>query len=403
MQAVIRLAAVAAWLCAQGTLAQVRELPTPAAAGSLVPNLFAAADGRVFLSWIERRADGRSSLRYAVRAGDGWSAPQSSPRVRTGSSTGPTFPRWSNLPDGLLAAHWLVRNRVGPVRLRRADRAFRPMAAEHWSESFSPHRDDTATEHGFVSLFATDDGRLAAAWLDGRNTQPASGADSARQRRDDAALRGDRSRSPPARRSPARRTRVRLLSDVRGGDDRGPARGLSRPFAAEERDIAVVRRRDGRWEEPRALPADLWRIEGCPVNGPAVAAHGRRVAVAWFTAADDVPRVRLAFSANAGASFAASGHRRRRQPAGSRRHGAARRRQRRRQLGRVIAGRQLTARAQGPRGRQQGRLRRRRARRQSDFAWISAAGAQRRHARARLDGRAGPDRATCPFPDPEPG
>ena len=73
----------------------------------------------------------------------------------------------------------------------------------------------------------------------------------------------------------------------------------------EERDIAVVRRRDGRWEEPRALPADLWRIEGCPVNGPAVAAHDRRVAVAWFTAANDVPRVRLAFSADAGASFGA--------------------------------------------------------------------------------------------------
>ncbi len=57
-------------------LAQVRELPTPAAAGSLGPNLYAAADGRVFLSWIERLADGRSALRYAVRAGDGWSAPQ---------------------------------------------------------------------------------------------------------------------------------------------------------------------------------------------------------------------------------------------------------------------------------------------------------------------------------------
>ena len=41
------------------------------------------------------------------------------------------------------------------------------------------------------------------------------------------------------------------------------------------------------------------------MNGPAVAASGRRVAVAWFTAANDAPRVKLAFSTDAGASFGA--------------------------------------------------------------------------------------------------
>jgi hypothetical protein len=40
------------------------------------------------------------------------------------------------------------------------------------------------------------------------------------------------------------------------------------------------------------------------VNGPAIDAQGRSVAVAWFTAAD-VPRVRLAFSQDAGRSFGA--------------------------------------------------------------------------------------------------
>jgi hypothetical protein len=50
---------------------------------------------------------------------------------------------------------------------------------------------------------------------------------------------------------------------------------------------------------------DNWKIAACPVNGPAVAASGRRVALAWFTAADDSARVKLAFSENAGANFSA--------------------------------------------------------------------------------------------------
>jgi hypothetical protein len=47
---------------------------------------------------------------------------------------------------------------------------------------------------------------------------------------------------------------------------------------------------------------DGWEIDACPVNGPAVDASGRTVVVAWFTAAD-VPRIRLAFSQDAGRTF----------------------------------------------------------------------------------------------------
>jgi hypothetical protein len=74
---------------------------------------------------------------------------------------------------------------------------------------------------------------------------------------------------------------------------------------AEVRDISIVRlQRDGRWSAPATVHADNWRLDGCPVNGPSVAADGRRVAVAWFTLADtNTPHVRLAFSRDAGASF----------------------------------------------------------------------------------------------------
>jgi hypothetical protein len=71
----------------------------------------------------------------------------------------------------------------------------------------------------------------------------------------------------------------------------------------EVRDIYVVRRQGDGWSAPRPVFADNWEINGCPVNGPSVAADGRRVAVAWYTEAGGEPRVKVAFSEDAGATF----------------------------------------------------------------------------------------------------
>ena len=69
--------------------------------------------------------------------------------------------------------------------------------------------------------------------------------------------------------------------------------------------MSVVRFVDGRWSPPRTLAADGWEINGCPVNGPAIAADGATVAVAWFTAPNDKAAVKVAFSNDAGATFGA--------------------------------------------------------------------------------------------------
>lgn len=71
----------------------------------------------------------------------------------------------------------------------------------------------------------------------------------------------------------------------------------------EMRDISIVRWKAGKWTEARAVHNDGWKLSGCPVNGPSVSAVGKKVAVAWFTAMNDKPQVRLAFSADAGESF----------------------------------------------------------------------------------------------------
>jgi hypothetical protein len=41
---------------------------------------------------------------------------------------------------------------------------------------------------------------------------------------------------------------------------------------------------------------DGWEINGCPVNGPKVVVNKTTTAVAWFSAADDNPKVNLSFS-----------------------------------------------------------------------------------------------------------
>jgi hypothetical protein len=71
----------------------------------------------------------------------------------------------------------------------------------------------------------------------------------------------------------------------------------------EIRDISIVRLAEGAWTAPRPVHRDAWKIEACPVNGPAVSARGNVVAVAWFTAARDTARVNVAFSRDGGATF----------------------------------------------------------------------------------------------------
>src|SRR5881396_1736351 len=54
----------------------IQMLDSPAAFGSGEPNLYASADGRIYLSWIERSGEKGQSLRFAVRSGTSWSEPQ---------------------------------------------------------------------------------------------------------------------------------------------------------------------------------------------------------------------------------------------------------------------------------------------------------------------------------------
>lgn len=83
----------------------------------------------------------------------------------------------------------------------------------------------------------------------------------------------------------------------------GPVAAYRDRSADEVRDISIVRKTASGWTAPKTLHADGWKIPGCPVNGPQLDADGKRVVAAWFTAANNDPRVYAAFSYDAGATF----------------------------------------------------------------------------------------------------
>jgi hypothetical protein len=281
----------------------VREIKAPAAPSSSAPNLRRDADARVYLSWVEPGSAKRFVLRFAVLEGDRWSAPRD---VATGDDW---FVNWADFPSvvplggGGLAAHWLVKNGEGTfaysVHTARSSDGGRT-----WSRPFVPHRDRSETEHGFVSLVPWDGGRVGAVWLDGRNFAKVPGQAEPIEEMTlrYAAVGADGSLSDEARLD-ARVCECCQTSAARTSE--GIVVVYRDRSADEVRDIGVVRLAGGRWTEPRLVHRDGWEIEGCPVNGPSIAADGRRVAVAWYTAAGDTPRVRVAFSADAGARFGA--------------------------------------------------------------------------------------------------
>lgn len=279
------------------TFAQVRELPSPAAAGSGQPNLAVAPDGRVYLSWLERASEGRYTLRFSIKEGNGWSAPQTIAEGANWFANWADFPSFIALPDGSLAAHWLVKNGAGyDINIARSFDG-----GKTWSKPILPHRDGTLTEHGFVSMFPARDGLLAAVWLDGRETKPsADGHGHGSMTLRYATIKRDGSLADETaldiRVCDCCQTSAAMTAD-------GPVIVYRDRSDEEVRDISVMRWQAGKWSAPRLVHRDGWQISACPVNGPSVAASGKRVAVAWFTAANSVLRVFAAFSHDAGETF----------------------------------------------------------------------------------------------------
>lgn len=274
--------------------------PLAADASAAQPDLVAAPDGSLLLSWLAPDAQGHQ-LRYARFSGGRW---QPARQIARGDDW---FVNWADTPhlrasaDGALWAQWLRRSADAPyaydVQLARS------ADGRQWSAAVTVHDDATATEHGFVSLWPEGADGMGIAWLDGRRTAGTGhgdghgqGAMTLRSARFDARLgKHDEQELDPMTcdccQTGAHADASGVLLVYRGRD------------AGETRDIHLRRRTAAGWQPARRVHADDWVMPACPVNGPAVTAYDGNAWVAWYTAPQGEPLLHLAHSSDGGASF----------------------------------------------------------------------------------------------------
>lgn len=275
----------------------VREIALSSTIGSGQPR-FSKRAGHLMLSWLES-ASGHSEFRTSAWRDGSWTEPTTIP---LGESP---LANWADVPavaldagGAVAAAAWVSASEGAEeatrVRVARLDARHAALVAA------TTHRVEAPAEFGFPSFFPLAGEALGIVWLDGRAYASASAT------------------APPAQ--------ALYTTTLDAAGDLGAERCLDDrvcdccPTSAvdvgsvvvvayrdrtmdEERDISVVRLVDGDWTAPAVVHADHWQIQGCPVNGPALATSNGTVVVAWYTAAKGTPHVHAASSSDAAAHF----------------------------------------------------------------------------------------------------
>jgi hypothetical protein len=274
---------------------KLQPLQLAAERGSNGPQLTVSKKG-VLVSWLESGDEG-ATLKFAERAASGWT-----PAVKVASGedwfvTDADTPSVLRLSNGTLVADWMQASseefEASNLRL-----TYSKDDGKTWAKSFLPHHDGTITQHAFATLFERPDGTLGLVWLDGRLTvkDREKGPMTIRYGAYDAQWKQTSDRALDAKVCDCCTTSVAMTTD-------GPIVVYRDRTDNEVRDIYVTRNENGVWTPGKAVHSDGWRIEACPINGPAVSARGRDVVVAWFAAPNDQGRAYAAFSNDAGRTF----------------------------------------------------------------------------------------------------
>ncbi|MEO9485093.1 MAG: exo-alpha-sialidase [Ekhidna sp.] len=275
-----------------------QDLTVPSNVNSSLPYLIKGNDGKLYLSWIEKGDSIQSVFKFSSLEADNWDTPEV---IAQGNNW---FVNWADYPMiaidnvGNKIAHYLAKSSAGTysydvnVVLKHTD-------SINWSAPIIPHSDGTPTEHGFTTLLAGTDGSFTLAWLDGRNTgggdhsnHGTGGAMTLRTAQID--LEGNLSEEEEL---DGRVCDCCQTSGVMTND--GPVFVYRDRSVDEIRDMAYVTKKNGQWQAPKLVAEDNWNIAGCPVNGPRMAATENGTAVAWYTAALNRPKVKVAFKSGA--------------------------------------------------------------------------------------------------------
>jgi len=208
------------------------------------------------------------------------------------------------LSDGTLVANWYLNTDIQQeaydlwVSYSRDD-------GKTWAKAFTPHHDRTKTQHGFATLFELPTKGLGMVWLDAREYElaredPEGGSIMLRYASFDPQWKQTADEAVNLRVCECCQTSVSATAD-------GVIAAFRDRSDKEIRDIHVTRLENGKWTEAVPVHDDNWEVDSCPVNGPAVSARGRNVAVAWFTAKNDEGQAFAAFSNDAGRTWREAG------------------------------------------------------------------------------------------------
>ena len=251
-----------------------------------------STDNGLILSWQEE-ADDSVKLQMSIYDGERWSAPNT---IASGSDW---FVNWADFPaiaanNNLLFTHFL---KMSGETTYDYDIMFSVSTdfGTTWSNPKKLHSDTIAAEHGFVSAIPYKDG-FYVSWLDGRNTKRNNSAMTLRA----AFVNGD---GRVLNAKEIDRKTCDCCQTAMANVEGTPYVVYRDRSDAEIRDIYYSSLIDKQWQDPKPLYHDNWEINGCPVNGPAIASDGPNVAIAWFTGAGGVMNVNLAVSNNGGTSF----------------------------------------------------------------------------------------------------
>jgi hypothetical protein len=272
------------------------EISSPTGKGSSTPYLISVAN-RLYMTWLEELSNGHA-LKLAIYDGKAWS------KSSTIVSSPKLFVNWADFPslvvlkNGMLAAQWLQKSGDGKYAYDVMISTSKDYG-KTWSNPIRPHSDGTLGEHGFVSLIPISQG-FETIWLDSRKFD----------QKDDHSMKNEMQLMASSYSKDNFQAETVLDPRVCDCCQTDAAVVNGNPIVvyrdrsgSEVRDISLIRRDGNQWSQPKVLHQDNWKIAACPVNGPAISASGNNVVVAWFTAAQDKPRVYAIFSSDGGKSF----------------------------------------------------------------------------------------------------
>ncbi len=277
----------------------VNYMDTPAGEDSSLPFLYAEG-GEMLMSWVERKGD-TTTLKYSSLKAEKWSEPVA---VISGQDW---FVNWADFA-AITQNKDMILSHVLKKSTKETNSYDVKLNLSHQKNGFEKidfllNTDGTNTEHGFVTMLPYKENSFFVCWLDGRNTGGEGHGTGAHQgamsiRSAEVAASGDITNE------------IELDNKVcdccqttAAITDNGPVVVYRDRSDEEHRDMSIVRWVEGNWTTPKTIFYDNWKIEGCPVNGPKAAAMGNDLAIAWFTAANKEPKVKVIFSNDAGENF----------------------------------------------------------------------------------------------------